>query len=141
MPRLAELGGPLLVVLGGGLAWAAFHWPLMLLLGGAPDGVPVLWAVLNVHHRCHRAEAVLAWMRLRWGQWPGVVAHAVVNAIAHHLVATVGGEHSAWLTTESGLAAAVVAPAAAASGCGSRRCVGSLVARWHCPVAGLENPS
>lgn len=115
VPRLAELGGPRLVVLGSGLAWSAFHWPLILLLGGAPDGVPVLWALVMSTVSTSALGAVLAWMRLRWGQWPAVLAHAVVNAVAYHLVApaVVPRAHTGWFSTEAGLAAAVVTTAAA----------------------------
>ncbi|HYO39754.1 MAG TPA: CPBP family intramembrane glutamic endopeptidase [Nocardioidaceae bacterium] len=110
VPRLAELGGPRLVVLGGGLAWAAFHWPLILLLGGTPDGVSPVWAVCMFTVGITGLGAVLAWMRLAWGQWPGVLAHAVVNAVAYHLVApaTVDREHTGWFATETGLVGAVV---------------------------------
>ena len=115
VPRLAELGGPRLVVLGGGLAWSAFHWPLVLLLGGAPDGVPVLWALVMSTVSTTALGAVLAWMRLRWGQWPAVLAHAVVNAVAYHMVtpAVVERTHTGWFSTEAGLAAAVVTTAVA----------------------------
>ena len=37
--RLAEVAGPRTVVLTSGLIWSAFHWPLILLLGGTPTGV------------------------------------------------------------------------------------------------------
>ena len=110
VPRLAELGGPRLVVLGGGLAWAVFHWPLILFHGGAPDGAPRLWALAMFTIGAVALGAVLAWMWLRWGQWPGIVAHATINAIGYHLVApaTVHREHTGWFATESGLGAAVV---------------------------------
>jgi nitrate reductase gamma subunit len=54
--------------------------------------------------------AVLAWMRLAWGQWPGVVAHAVINAVGYHLVApaTVEEELTGWFATETGLVGAAV---------------------------------
>jgi membrane protease YdiL (CAAX protease family) len=113
--RLALLGGPRLVVLGSGLAWAAFHWPLMLFLGGAPEGVPLLWSVPMFTIATTALGAVLAWMRLRWGQWPGVVAHAVLNAVTYHLIvpATVEDTRTGWVGTESGLAAALVLTVAA----------------------------
>ena len=98
----------------------------MLLLGGAPAGVPVLWSLVMFTAGATGLGAVLAWMWLRWGQWPGIVAHAVVNAVAYHLVApaTVERAYTGWFGTESGLAAALVLVASAvmaASCCATRR--------------------
>jgi membrane protease YdiL (CAAX protease family) len=50
----------------------------ILLLGGAPEGVPgaavVLFTVGTMAF-----GAVLASVQARWGIWPGVVAHAAFN--------------------------------------------------------------
>ncbi|WP_433303706.1 CPBP family intramembrane glutamic endopeptidase [Actinoplanes sp. CA-030573] len=113
--RLAEISGPRTVVLVGGLAWSAFHWPLILLLGGTPQGVPpimgvVLFTVFNT-----ALGAVLANMQLRWGIWPGVIAHAVGNAVMYHVLTplTVENAHSGWFATETGLMSVITGIAGA----------------------------
>jgi membrane protease YdiL (CAAX protease family) len=108
--RLAEVAGPRTVVLVGGLAWSAFHWPLMLLLGGTPAGASGWYAVAMFTVGIVALGAVLASMQLRWGIWPGVVMHAAVNATMYHLVdpLTVEQAHSGWFVSETGLVAATV---------------------------------
>jgi membrane protease YdiL (CAAX protease family) len=113
--RLAQVAGPRTVVLAGGLAWSAFHWPLMFWLGGTPEGVATWFAVAMFTIGITGFGAVLASMQLRWGIWPGVVAHAVWNATLYHVVEplTVEREHTLWFSTETGLLTAVVGVAAA----------------------------
>jgi membrane protease YdiL (CAAX protease family) len=113
--RLAEVSGPRTVVLVGGVAWAAFHWPLMFWLGGTPEGVASWFAVLMFTIGVTGFGAVLASMQLRWGIWPGVVAHAVWNATLYHVVEplTVEHERTTWFGTETGLLTAVVGVASA----------------------------
>ena len=110
VPRLAEVAGPRTVVLVGGLAWSAFHWPLMLFLGGTPDGASSWYAVAMFTVGIVALGAVLASMQLRWGIWPGVVLHAAVNATMYHLIdpLTVETDHSGWFISETGLVAAAV---------------------------------
>ena len=113
--RLAEVSGPRTVVLVSGFAWAAFHWPLIALLGGTPGGVPAVAAVAMFTVSTLALGAVLASMQLRWGIWPGVLAHAVVNAALYHVLEPMTTEQGAtgWFATETGLAAAVVGVAGA----------------------------
>ncbi len=108
--RLARVAGPRTVVAVSGLAWAVFHWPLMILLGGAPDGVPVWFGVLTFTAGATALGAVLASMQLRWGIWPGVVAHAVTNAAMYHVVAplTVDRRLTGWFASETGLVGVLV---------------------------------
>ncbi|MGY1704135.1 CPBP family intramembrane glutamic endopeptidase [Geodermatophilus sp. SYSU D00697] len=103
--RLAEVARPRTVVLVSGVAWGAFHWPLVLFLGGAPDGLPVTYALLCTTLGTTALGAVLASMQLRWGIWPGVLAHAVANATLYHVLAplTAEREHTAWFSAETGL--------------------------------------
>ncbi|MGY1815133.1 CPBP family glutamic-type intramembrane protease [Blastococcus sp. SYSU D00820] len=114
--RLAEVAGPRTVVLVSGLAWSVFHWPLVLFLGGAPEGVPAGWAVLCFTVGAVAFSAVLASMQLRWGIWPGVVAHAVVNAAMYHALVPLTADTGSpgWFAGESGLFAAVALVAGAA---------------------------
>jgi membrane protease YdiL (CAAX protease family) len=107
--RLAEVAGPRTVVLVSGLAWALFHWPLVLFLGGAPAGVPVWFALACLTLGSTSLGAVLASMQLRWGIWPGVLAHAVLNALLYHVLAplTADSGPTEWLSTETGAAGAV----------------------------------
>ncbi len=119
--RLAEVAGPRTVVLVSGLAWAAFHAPLIVFLGGTPDGVPVAWALLCFSVGTVAFGAVLASMQLRWGIWPGVLAHAVVNAALYHVLDPLTRDtgSTGWFATESGLFAALAMVVAAVSWCRS----------------------
>jgi membrane protease YdiL (CAAX protease family) len=107
--RLAEVAGPRTVVLVSGLVWSSFHWPLIALLGGTPEGVPVWWALLWFTVGTTAFGAVLANMQLRWGIWPGVLAHAVVNATLYHVVEPLTGDtgDTNWVATETGAAQAL----------------------------------
>ena len=113
--RLAAVAGPRTVVLVSGLAWSLFHLPLVLFLGGLPDGVPAWWAVGCFTVGTTAFGAVLASMQLRWGIWPGVVAHAAVNAVLYHVLAplTRVEEHTNWFASETGLFAALALVAGA----------------------------
>jgi membrane protease YdiL (CAAX protease family) len=109
--RLAGIAGPRTVVLVSGLVWAMFHWPLMIFLGGTPEGVPVWWSVIVFTVFIMGLGAVLANMQLRWGLWPGVVAHAVSNATMYHVLEPLTREKSltGWLSGEAGLIPAIIA--------------------------------
>ncbi|MGY1605084.1 CPBP family glutamic-type intramembrane protease [Geodermatophilus sp. SYSU D00815] len=103
--RLATVCGPRTVVLVSGIPWALFHWGLVLFLGGTPAGVPTWWALLCFTVGTVAFGAVLASMQLRWGIWPGVVAHAAVNAVLYHVLDPLTGDtgRTNWFATESGL--------------------------------------
>jgi membrane protease YdiL (CAAX protease family) len=103
--RLAEVAGPRTVVLAGGLIWSAFHWPLILVLGGTPTGVDTWWALVWFTVGTTSFGAVLASMQLRWGLWPGVLAHAVGNAVLYHVLdpLTADTGRTNWFATETGL--------------------------------------
>ncbi|MGY1739035.1 CPBP family glutamic-type intramembrane protease [Geodermatophilus sp. SYSU D00684] len=107
--RLAEVAGPRTVVLVSGLAWSLFHWPLVLFLGGAPAGIPLPFALLCLTVGTTSLGAVLASMQLRWGIWPGVLAHAVLNALLYHVLAplTADSGPTEWFSAETGAAGAV----------------------------------
>jgi uncharacterized protein len=108
--RLAEVAGPRTVVLVSGVAWSMFHWPLMLFLGGTPDDVSPGFALASYTIGATALGAVLANMQLRWGIWPGVLAHAVVNATLYHVVAPLTDEHGSngHLVGEVGIVGGVV---------------------------------
>ena len=114
--RLAEFCSPRTVVLVSGVVWSAFHWPLIALLGGTPDGVPIWYALAMFTVGITALGSVLAGMQLRWGIWPGVVTHAVVNATLYHVIEplTTEREHTNWFATETGLFAALLGSVAAA---------------------------
>jgi membrane protease YdiL (CAAX protease family) len=114
--RLAEVAGPRTVVLVGGLIWSAFHWPLILVLGGTPTGVSEWWAVLWFTVGTTALGAVLAAMQLHWGLWPGVLAHAVVNAALYHVVEPLTEDtgRASWFATETGMVHGLVLVVAAA---------------------------
>jgi membrane protease YdiL (CAAX protease family) len=114
--RLAEVAGPRTVVLVSGLIWSAFHWPLILLLGGTPTGVATWWALLWFTVGTTSFGAVLASMQLRWGLWPGVLAHAVGNAVLYHVLEPLTADtgRTNWFATETGLAYGLVTLVSAA---------------------------
>lgn len=109
--RLATIAGPRTVVLVSSLAWAVFHWPLMIFLGGTPAGVATWWSVTVFTVFTLGLGALLANMQLRWGLWPGVVAHAVGNAAMYHVLEPLTREKSltGWFSGETGLIPAIVA--------------------------------
>ncbi len=113
--RLAKVAGPRTVVLTSGLAWSLFHWPLMIFLGGAPDGVPLAFALFSFTLGMVAFGAVLANMQLRWGIWPGVVAHAVANAVNYHVLVplTADEQHTGWFAGEVGIVSGLVFTAGA----------------------------
>jgi membrane protease YdiL (CAAX protease family) len=113
--RLAQVAGPRTVVAVSGVAWAVFHWPLVLFVGGAPDGVPIVWTLLCTTLGSVAFGAVLASMQLRWGIWPGVVAHAAVNAVLYHVLdpLTADSGSTGWFAGETGLLGALALGAGA----------------------------
>lgn len=60
--------------------------------------------------------SILAAMQLRWGLWPGVLAHATVNAVLYHFAdpaTSPTGAATNWIATETGLAYALAMTLAA----------------------------
>lgn len=108
--RLAQVARPRTVYLVSGAAWSLSHLWLLLFLGGTPEGVSPLYAVAMFTIATTALGSILAAMQLRWGIWPGVVAHAAVNAVMYHFAdpatATTGAATN-WIATETGLAYAV----------------------------------
>ncbi len=110
VPRLAQLARPRTVYLVSGLLWSLSHVGLIVLLGGTPEGVSPLYAAVTFTVATTALGAILAVMQLRWGMWPGVVAHATVNAMLYQFVepATAAtGPATPWIATETGLAYAL----------------------------------
>jgi hypothetical protein len=72
-----------------------------------PLGIGILLFTLG----CGTFGAILANMQLRWGMWPGVVGHAVSNAVMYHVLAPLTEEnnHSGWFASESGIIGIAVA--------------------------------
>src|SRR4051794_39007642 len=66
--RLAEVAGPRTVVLVGGLIWSAFHWPLILVLGGTPTAV-----LYHVAEPLTRDTGHTNWVATETGLAQGVV--------------------------------------------------------------------
>ena len=113
--RLAQVSGPRVVVLVSGLAWAMFHWPLMIWLGGVPDDVPTIFGIASFTLGATALGALLANMQLRWGLWPGVLMHAVTNATLYHVLAPVTEENAngGYLAGEVGIVGGLVTAVAA----------------------------
>ncbi|WP_007508756.1 hemerythrin domain-containing protein [Pseudofrankia saprophytica] len=121
LPHLATSNSPARVVLLGGLIWSAFHLPIIIVLGGTPDGVPTPIAAALFAVALTALGSTLAWQRLRYGLWPVVVTHAAVNATLYLVVApaTVDRSATGWFGTETGLLLAATSVAAAV--CWARR--------------------
>jgi uncharacterized protein len=108
--RLAQIAPPRTVFLISGVAWSLSHLWLLLFLGGTPEGVAPLYAVAMFTVATTALGSILAAMQLRWGIWPGVVAHATVNAVLYHFAdpaTATTGTATNWIATETGLAYAV----------------------------------
>jgi uncharacterized protein len=105
--RLAETMPLTRVVLWVGLAWTAFHLPLMLFVpGGIAAGVPAPYAIGNFLVGTLAMTFPMVWLRLRARSiWPAVLLHATHNA-AIYLVAepaTADTGMTAWFAGESGI--------------------------------------
>ena len=103
-------------VLEGGNPMSMFNVPaLILVLGGTPTGVSEWWALAWFTVGTTAYGAVLASMQLRWGLWPGVLAHAVLNAALYHVLDPLTRDtgHTNWFATETGLTNNLVLVAAA----------------------------
>jgi uncharacterized protein len=105
--RLAETMPPARVALWVGLAWTAFHLPLMLFVpGGIAAGVPAPYAIGTFLVGTLAMTVPMVWLRLRARSiWPAVLLHATHNA-AIYLVAepsTVDTGMTAWFAGESGI--------------------------------------
>lgn len=108
--RLAAFARPRTVYLVSGVAWSLSHLWLLLFLGGTPEGVPPAYAIAMFTIATTALGSILAAMQLRWGIWPGVVAHATVNAVMYHFADPATATTSAatnWIATETGLAYAL----------------------------------
>ena len=117
VPRLAEVMTLPKVALCSGLAWAAFHAPLMLFVPGAIHGVPVPYAVACFAVTGVALSYPLAWLRLKSRSvWPAVVLHASHNA-AVYLVCdplTADAGNTAFFAGETGAGLALVGASVAA---------------------------
>jgi uncharacterized protein len=79
--RLAERMSLGRVALWTGLAWSAFHLPLMLFIPGAVEGVPVGYAVAVFAIGLIALSYPMAWLRVRSRSvWPATLMHAAGNA-------------------------------------------------------------
>ncbi len=79
LPRLMPMGAIPAVVLGG-VIWALWHAPVILLGYNYPAG-PRWWALTCMSGMCIVLGAVLAWLRLRTRSvWPCALFHGAINA-------------------------------------------------------------
>jgi membrane protease YdiL (CAAX protease family) len=79
--RLTPLGGPVAAVLVG-VVWGLWHAPLIA-LDGYEFGIRAWWAAPFFCLFTVPLAVILAWLRFRSGSvWPGVLLHAMVNAVA-----------------------------------------------------------
>lgn len=79
LPRLMPMG-TLPAVVVGGVVWALWHAPLILLGYNYPEG-PRWMALLCMSGLCVALGGVLAWLRLRTQSvWPCALFHGAINA-------------------------------------------------------------
>ncbi|KAA9380963.1 CPBP family intramembrane metalloprotease [Microbispora cellulosiformans] len=104
--RLAARRSPATTAVILGLAWAAFHYPLMLFVPGAvEEGVAVPYAMLMFTLQTVTLAFPLVWLRLRTRSiWPVLVCHATVNASLYFVAEAMTSTHdrSAWMVGEGG---------------------------------------
>lgn len=109
--RAAALRGPDVAALIVGVAWAAFHVPMMLFVPGAiADGVPTAWAITMFAIQTIAFSFPMVWLRVRTRSiWPVLVLHATLNAAIYFVAefVTVPTETSEWFIGEGGLLTAV----------------------------------
>jgi membrane protease YdiL (CAAX protease family) len=117
--RLAEVMPLPRVVLWTGLAWSAFHLPLLLLVPGAVEGAPKAYAIALFTVGLLAISYPMAWLTIRTGSiWPATVMHAAMNAALYMVAEPLTkrtGEATDWLARDTGalLVLATVAAAAA----------------------------
>jgi len=84
VPALARLAPPGRVALLSGLAWAAFHFPLILLVPGAGHGLPSWYALTSFTLMVVLLSVPCAWLRLRARSlWPVVLLHTSHNVLVY----------------------------------------------------------
>lgn len=88
-PRLQELYGPWVAVVGTGVVWGLWHAPLILLGYNYPSN-----PVLGLGAMCVMTTlfgAVLGWLRQRSGSvWPAALAHGTLNAAVGSFAVVLG---------------------------------------------------
>ena len=88
-PRLQELVGPVVAVVGTGVVWGLWHAPLILLGYNYPSN-PVL-GLLAMCVMTTLFGAVLGWLRQRSGStWPAALAHGTLNAAVGSFAVVLG---------------------------------------------------
>ncbi|GIH47155.1 CAAX protease self-immunity [Microbispora rosea] len=104
--RLGARRSPAATAVILGLAWASFHYPLMLFVPGAvEEGVPVPYALLMFTLQTVTLAFPLVWLRLRTRSiWPVLVLHATMNASLYFVAEAMTSAHdrSAWMVGEGG---------------------------------------
>lgn len=81
VPALARITSFERTAVIGGLAWAVFHYPLMLFVDGGTHGTPTWYALACFTLLIGGANVAYTWLRLRSGSLgPVVLMHAMHNA-------------------------------------------------------------
>ena len=83
LPKLLQVTGPRRALVGTGIVWGVWHWPLIVMgyqygLGyrGAPWPGLLLFCVFTV-----ATGTVLSWLAIRGGSvWPAALGHGSINA-------------------------------------------------------------
>jgi membrane protease YdiL (CAAX protease family) len=117
--RLAEVMPVSRVTLWTGLAWSAFHFPLLFLVPGAVEGVPKAWAVVLFTVGLVAISYPMAWLTIRTDSiWPATVMHAAMNAVLYMVADPLTertGEATDWLAGETGVLLTLTMVAAGAA--------------------------
>lgn len=85
VPRLATVYGFRRTAVILGLAWAVYHYPLILFSDYAREA-PVWYALAGSTLSMGALGVTQSWLRLRSGSvWPAVLQHALLNVLIYHV--------------------------------------------------------
>lgn len=134
IPRLYSITGRNFTVtaLVGGIIWAVWHYPLVI-LAGYNQGGPLSYSLLILSLQVISAGVIITWLRLKSGSlWTGVILHASHNLWLQQFfnpITTSTGQTNLYIG-EFGLVPTVVLVATAAVFLGLRK---HLVMERHLP--------
>ena len=98
------------IALTTGLIWALYHYPLILFLGEATEGVSLVYQLLMATIASVAISTILAWFRLKSDSfWPIVIFHGSLNAFLQNFFEPVTADTPlvAYLTGDYGAIQAI----------------------------------
>ncbi len=110
VPLLAEKYGFWGVVIASWLIWTAYHLPVLILGGYAPQGAPIWYSIVCFAAMLLPVTAFMTLLRYRSASfWPAAIAHAAHNFFIQSLfaMAIVPSATTPWLIGEFGAFTAI----------------------------------